>query len=224
MEEKKFASGMCFYKLFWVFLFGSLFGNYYEEILTLVVHYHYYHEFIWQLKRGVMYGPISPIYGFGALLMILILARNKRNDWKTFFYGALIGGSFEYLCSFFQEKILGTVSWDYTDEFLNIQGRTTIPFAFVWGLLALVMVKIFYPSISSIIEDLPVKFGKYLTNMLIVLLCLDIFVSWGSLFRQVFRQNGYQPVTVVGKFFDKYYTDDVIRKKQENMTTFEARK
>ena len=120
--------------------------------------------------------------------------------------------------------IFGTVSWDYTNEFLNIGGRTTIPFAFVWGFLAVVMVKIFYPSISSVIEDLPVKFGIYLTRVLIVLLSIDIFISWGSLFRQVFRQNGYQPVSVIGVLFDKYYPDDVIRKKQENMTTFEVSK
>ena len=224
MEEKKFAEGFCFYKLFWVFLFGCLFGNYYEEILTLVVHYHNHHEFIWQLKRGVMYGPISPIYGFGALLMVLLLARKKRSDWKTFFLGAIIGGTFEYLCSFFQEMIFGTVSWDYTNEFLNIHGRTTIPFAFVWGFLAVVMIKIFYPSISSIIEELPIKFGTILTKTLILLISIDLFISWGALFRQVFRHNGYQPVTVMGVIFDKYYPDEVIRKKQEYMTTFEARK
>ena len=102
-NSKKFAQGMCFYKIFWLFLFGCIFGAYYEEILNLVVHYHYHHEFVWQLRRGVIYGPISPIYGGGAVIMIALLGRKERPDWQTFLYGALIGGGFEYLVSFLQE-------------------------------------------------------------------------------------------------------------------------
>ncbi len=220
----KFAEGMCFYKLFWIFLFGCIFGAYYEEILNLVLHYHYHHELMWQLRRGVIYGPISPVYGMGAVLMIGILGRKERPDWKTILYGALLGGSFEYAISFLQETFLGTVSWDYTNEFLNINGRTTIPYALVWGLLALVLVKIFYPSISGIVEALPQKFGKILTNVLIVLLVLDFAISWGALFRQMFRHNGYPPFTFVGEFFDEHYPDEVLKESYTNMVVIEVEK
>ncbi len=223
-EAKKFAEGMCFYKLFWIFLFGCIFGAYYEEILNLVIHYHYHHEFVWQLRRGVIYGPISPVYGMGAVLMIGILGRKERPDWKNFLYGALLGGSFEYLISFLQETFLGTVSWDYTNEFLNINGRTTIPYAFVWGLLALVLVKIFYPSISGIIGALPKKFGKIITNILIVLLSLDFIISWGALARQKLRHNGYKPITIIGTFFDEKYPDEVLKESYTNMVIIEVEK
>lgn len=222
-EKTRFAQGMCFYKLFWIFLFGCIFGAYYEEILNLVVHYNYHKELVWQLRRGVIYGPISPIYGMGALLMVMVLGRKERPDWKTFLYGALLGGGFEYLISFLQEMFLGTVSWDYTSEFLNINGRTTIPFAFVWGLLAVVLVKIFYPSISAIVESLPKKFGKILTNILIVLVSLDFIISWGALIRQIFRHNGYAPITIVGEAFDKYYPDEVLKKSYTNMKVIEVK-
>lgn len=225
MEKgKKFAEGMCFYKLFWIFLFGCIFGAYYEEILNLVLHYHYHHELVWQLRRGVIYGPISPIYGMGAILMIGILARKERPDWKTILYGAFLGGGFEYAISFLQETFLGTVSWDYTNEFLNINGRTTIPYALVWGLLALALVKIFYPTISGIVEALPMKFGKILTHILIVLLVIDFAISWGALFRQMFRHNGYKPFTVVGEFFDTYYPDEVLKESYTNMVIIEVEK
>lgn len=224
MKKEVFAKGMCFYKLFWIFLFGCIFGAYYEEILNLVIHYHYHHEFVWQLRRGVIYGPISPIYGMGAVLMIGLLGRKEREDWKTILYGALLGGAFEYLISFLQETFLGTVSWDYSKEFLNINGRTTIPYALVWGLLALVLVKIFYPSISGIVESLPIKFGKILTHILILLLSLDFIISWGALFRQMFRHNGCAPVTIIGEFFDKYYPDEILKESYTNMVIIEANK
>ena len=222
--KKKFAERFCFYKIFWIFLFGCIFGAYYEEILNLVIHYHYHHEFVWQLRRGVIYGPISPIYGFGAVLMVLGLCRKKRPDWQTFLYGALIGGSFEYLISFLQETFLGTVSWDYTNELLNINGRTTIPFMIVWGLLAVVLVKIFYPTLSNIIESLPEKFGKVVTWILIVLLFFDFAISWGALVRQMFRHNGYPPLTIVGEFFDEHYPDEVLKESYTNMVIIEVEK
>ena len=223
-ETKKFAEGRCFYKFFWIFLFGCIFGAYYEQILNLVIHYNYHHEIVWQLRRGVIYGPISPIYGAGAVLMIGILGRKKRPDWQIVLYSALLGGGFEYLVSFLQETFLGTVSWDYTNEFLNINGRTTIPFAIVWGLLGLVLVKVFYPTISNIIESLPKKFGTILTRFLIFLLILDFTISWGALVRQIFRHNGYEPITFVGEFFDTYYPDEVLKKSYTNMKVIEVKK
>ena len=222
IPKKKFAEGMCFYKLFWIFLFGCVFGAYYEQILNMVIHYNYHHEIVWQLRRGVIYGPISPIYGAGAVLLIWVLGRKKRADWQTILYGALLGGGFEYLISFLQETFLGTVSWDYTNEILNINGRTTIPFAIVWGLLALALVKLIYPAISNIVEGMPYKFGKILTNILIVLLALDMAISWGALARQIFRHNGYPAVTFVGEFFDKYYPDEVLKKSYTNMKVIEV--
>ena len=223
-KEKKFAEGFCFYKLFWVFLSGCVFGAYYEELLNLVIHYHYHHEWVWQLRRGVIYGPISPIYGVGALLMVLVLGRKERPDWKTFFYGSVLGGTLEYFMSFFQEMFLGTVSWDYTNDFLNIHGRTTIPYAIVWGLLSLVLIKIFYPAISSVVESFPRKFGKILTNTLIIIIILDFFLSWGAILRQTFRHNGIKPISFIGEFFDTYYPDEFLEKTANNTVVIEVDK
>lgn len=224
ISKKKFAEGRCFYKFFWIFLAGCVFGAYYEEILNLVIHFHYHHELVWQLRRGVIYGPISPVYGMGAVLMIWVLGRKERPSYLTILYGALLGGSFEYLISFLQETFLGTVSWDYTNEFLNINGRTTIPYALVWGLLALVLVKVFYPTISNIVEAFPIHFGKILTNILIVLLLFDFIISWGALFRQMLRHNGVQAYTFVGDFFDTYYPDEKLKESYTNMVIIEVDK
>ncbi len=223
-KNEKFAQGRCFYKFFWIFLFGCVFGAYYEELLNLFMHYHFHHEWVWQLRRGVIWGPLSPVYGFGAILMIGILGRKERKDWQILLYGSLLGGSFEYLISFLQETFLGTVSWDYSNEILNINGRTTIPFAIVWGLLALVLLKIFYPTISNIVESLPKKFGLILTKILIFLVVIDFTISWGALIRQTLRHNGYQPISFVGRFFDKYFDDDKLKESYTNMKVIEVHK
>jgi uncharacterized membrane protein len=221
-KEKKFASGICFHKLFWIFLLGSIFGAYYEQILNVFIHYHYHHELVWQLRRGVIYGPISPVYGAGAVLFTVLLLSKPKSNFKTFLEGALIGGIFEYGISFLQETFLHTISWDYSDAFLNINGRTTIPYMIVWGLLALLFAKVVYPTLSLLIESFPKKFAIIFTNVCLVLLILDFTVSWGALFRQMFRVRGYAPITFVGEFFDKYYGDEVLKKYYTNMKLIEV--
>jgi uncharacterized membrane protein len=223
-EKKRFAQGICFYKLFWIFLLGSIFGAYYEQILNIFIHYHYHHELVWQLRRGVIYGPISPVYGAGAVLFTVLLLRKPKSNFKTFLEGALIGGVFEYGISFLQETFLGTISWDYRDAFLNINGRTTIPYMIVWGLLALLFAKVVYPSLSSLIESFPQKFAVIFTHICLVLLIVDFTVSWGALFRQMLRVRGYAPVTFVGEFFDRYYDDEVLKKYYTNMKLIEVKR
>ena len=225
MKKNEFAKGYCFHKYFWIFIIGSVFGVYWEQIYTLVLHLLNEGIWVWKLKRGVIYGPFNPLYGAGAVILTMAFAKNKNYKWYHYLlYGAVLGGTVEYLTSYFQELVVGSVSWNYHNKFLNINGRTTIPFAFVWGALALVLVKIFYPSISALVESLPQKFGRILTNILIVLVAIDFTVSWGSLFRQILRHNNIPAYTFVGDFFDKYYSDEKLKESYTNMVIIEAKK
>ena len=78
-----------------------------------------------------------------------------------FLVGTLLGSSVEYIFSWAQEKLFGTVSpGEYSNEALNINGRTSIWYAFCWGVLSTVVwVKILYPFLSRIIEKTPNTWG-----------------------------------------------------------------
>lgn len=215
--EKKFAKGFCFDKLFIVFVIGSIFGVYYEEIYNVIKQIINNLPIEYSYRRGVLYGPFNPLYGLGALVMTYFLATKKRKTYKTFIYASLLGGAIEYLLSFFQEIFIGTKSWDYTHHFLNINGRTTIPFMLFWGLLGVVFVKWLYPIVSSLIEKIPYKFGKPLIISLIIFLSLNMAISWTALFRQTYRRQGYPPVSFIGELCDKFYTDEYLKIKFPNM-------
>ena len=51
-------------------LLASIFGALYEQILNLVKVYFATGDIVWSLRRGVIYGPFSPIYGVGAVLIV----------------------------------------------------------------------------------------------------------------------------------------------------------
>lgn len=216
-EEKIFAKGICFQKLFIIFVIGCIFGYYYEMIFNLI------HDLIkegtifWEPRRGVIYGPFSPIYGAGAVIMTICLAEKNHKWYQTFIYGSLLGGAAEYIIGFLQETFTGMVSWDYSDMFLNINGRTTIPFMLFWGLLALVFIKFIYPPISKFIESIPYEKGKMILNIFVIFLSINMLISYTALIRQALRRNDYPPFTIIGEFYDKIYTDERLKKAFPNM-------
>ena len=207
-NKKTFAKGICKEKLFFIFVFGCIFGCVWEETLEFFTQYSTTGTFTWITRRGVIYGELSPVYGFGAVGLAYFLMRKERPWYKNFLYGTFIGGGFEYIASLVQEKFTGTISWDYSNLLLNINGRTTVPFMLVWGLLSLMMVYIFFPILSSLIEKLPYNLGTIIFYVLLILISIDILISFSAACRQGLRHIGIKPLTPIGEFLDNTYSDE----------------
>lgn len=217
MKKKLFAEGFCFQKMFLVFVAGSFFGAAYEELLVICKQLLNGLPLVWEYHRGVIYGPFNPLYGLGALLFVYVIGKKNYSKTKTFIYSALMGGIVEYVICFLQEKVIGTISWDYSNHLLNINGRTSIPFMVVWGLLGLILIKYIYPWFSKIVERIPIQFGKILITCSIICLSLDMLVSWTALYRQNLRRQGFSPKTVIGQLYDRVYTDEFLSQYFGNM-------
>ena len=109
-------------------MIGSLIGYIVEMIVALVQNGHL------ESRQGVLYGPFTPVYGIGIIVFYLFFNKvNTRQKGKIFIMSMILGGITEYLCSFLQEKIFGTVSWDYSNWIFNINGRTTINTLYLLG-------------------------------------------------------------------------------------------
>ncbi|MDD3219348.1 MAG: DUF5684 domain-containing protein [Lachnospiraceae bacterium] len=209
-ETKKFAQGFCFKKVFIFFIIGCLVGTYWEEIL-----YFFTHHFQTTDRQGMLYGPFSPIYGVGISIFVLLLGKNndKHTILKTYLYSCLIGGVVEYLTSFIAEKCFGVTFWDYHGMFLNINGRTTIPYMLFWGLGGLVIMKVGYPLISKWLEKIPLRWGNIIFRIFFVLFMIDFILTYSAFGRMALRDNGVKPYTFYGEFLDKAYPDDYMSKK-----------
>ncbi len=218
VKEKVFAKGYYnFYKIFLIFMFGCFFGDIYE----IALHFVRSGEFV--QRRGVIYGPFNPVYGFALALIVLCLGKVKKS-WKLFLYGSVLGGSFEYLCSYIQEKVFGSISWDYSDLFLNINGRTTIPFAFFWGFLCLVIMKFGIPYLSELIEMIPRKFGIVFTWILIIFMVFNMGISVLAANRDLERHRNIPAKNSFDVFLDTYYPDEVMRDAFQNADFVDEKK
>lgn len=216
-SSQKFAEGLCFRKLFFIFLIASVIGTIYEDLLIFVRTFLETGVGVWMTHRGVIYGPFNVIYGFGAALMCWLLLRKPYKNWQIFLYSALMGGAVEYLLSLGQELVIGTRSWDYSNQILDINGRTTLPIMLIWGAMGLVFIKIVYPWVSSLIERISPAVGENLFIVLLIFMIFNMVVSWSALIRQNLRHHEIRPLTPIGEFYDRYYPDEFLRKYYTNM-------
>lgn len=198
------------------FTIGAVFGTYWEEILWLFKGLFEHGELIWVSRRGLLYGPFSPVYGIGAVLIYLLFYRTKLKPLLCFVLGAVFGGVLEFILSLMQEWLFGTVSWDYSTYPLNIMGRTTIPYMVVWGVLVWVFVTYVYPFIDKLYHQITEKHMNTFCVVMAVILVLDAGISLAATIRQAQRRAGDPADNVVERILDEVYTDERIKKTYDN--------
>lgn len=208
-RERSFAHGLNFYKLFWVFFIGCFLGVIIELIWCAVL----YQKF--ESRAGLIYGPFNPVYGFGALVLSVGLHwLIKKRDLWVFLGSAVLGSAAEFACSWFQEMVFGSVSWQYDGTVLNLQGRINLLHGLLW-------VKELYPRLSRLIEKIPNKIGVALTWTLAVLMAADIAISAMAVYRQSERREGIPARNAVAAFLDEHYPDEFLAKIYTNMVPVE---
>ncbi len=205
-----FTHGVNFHKIFWVFFTRSLIGFIYENTLGLLQNGYF------ELRQGLMYGPFIPVYGIGAVVLVLFL-RKIRHSFVLFLIGSVLGGVVEYIASYVQQYVFGSVSWNYSHEPLNIGGRTDVIFALFWGLLGVLMIRIIYPKLSMLIDKIPNRPGFFITWILIIFIVFDIFISSAAVMRMYQRYEHKPAVNVFERFLDEWYPDKKVRRVYGNM-------
>ncbi len=159
-----------FFNLFWIFVVASVLGLIIETTYHMVV----VDPGVYQDRTGMLWGPFSPIYGIGAVLMTVALNRfHKANIVVVFLVSAAIGGAFEYLVSWFLQFAFGIVAWDYTGTFLSIDGRTNGMFMAMWGCLGCMWIKLILPRLLALVNMIPWKIRYSLTTVCAALMFFD---------------------------------------------------
>ena len=204
-----------FFNLFWIFVVCCVLGLIIETIYHFVVvdpgHY--------QNRTGMLYGPFSPIYGFGAVLMTIALNRfHKAPLIVVFLVSAVIGGAFEYLVSWFLQFAFGIVAWDYTGTFLSIDGRTNGMFMAMWGVLGCVWVKLLLPRMLKLVNLIPWNWRYSLTTVCAVLMLVNGFMTLASLDCWYQREDGKQPQNALEQFCAEHYDNQFMQDHFQSMS------
>ena len=207
VRAQVFAQGCGFYKLTWIFVIAALLGDLFETVFCR------FSMGEWQSRSSLLYGPFSIVWGFGAVLLTVLLYRYRdRRDGFLFLFGTVLGGAYEYGCSVLSELMFGTVFWDYSHIPFNLGGRINLLYCFFWGIATVVWIKVLYPRLSNLIERLPMKAGKILTWLLVVFMVLNMAVSALAFGRYVERSMDVPAQNSVARFLDDHYPDERIER------------
>lgn len=213
-----------YFNLFWVFFVCSVLGLILEEVWHMVV----VDPGVYQDRVGMLFGPFSPIYGFGAVLMTMALNRfYKKNPLIIFLVSALIGGAFEVFVGWFMQTSFGVVSWSYShirlfgmpDPIAVLTGgRTCTPFACMWGLGGLIWIKVLLPRLLKLINMIPWKRRYSATVILTAVMLIDGVMTLQSLDYWYQRVNGTVRNIPVAQFYDKHFDNEYMENRFQSMT------
>ena len=214
-EEKRarhFAQGKSFYKLFWVFFIGCFMGVVIERLWCFVRYG------VFEPRVGLIYGPFNLVYGLGAWALTMALYRfRNRSKLFSFLGGALVGSVVEYMCSWFQETVFGSVSWDYSNQPFNLNGRICLLYSIYWGLLGILWIKEIYPRMARLILRIPDRIGKPLTFILVIFMVFNSVMTGLTALRWVNRRQGEPPRNAIEAYFDEHYPDERMQRIFSNL-------
>ena len=204
-----------FFNIFWIFVVASIIGVVIETIYhALVVDFGHYQD-----RAGLLFGPFSPIYGFGAVLMTLALNRfHKAPVWVIFLVSAVIGGAFEYFVSCFMEYCFGAVAWDYTGTFLNINGRTNFMFMCMWGALGVMWMRWALPTLLNVINLIPWQWRYTITAVCTALMVADCLMTLVALDCWYSRLSGLEPNNALERFCAQHFDNTWMENRFESMS------
>lgn len=102
------------------------------------------------INRGFLIGPYCPIYGSAAVIIVYFLSIFKDNIPLLFIFSMILSGIVEYITSYVLEKIFKLSLWDYSKNRFNINGRVCLRNLLLFGILAVVVIKVLEPTIEKL--------------------------------------------------------------------------
>ena len=162
-------------KSFIIFFVYAVIGWIYELLIF------YYHGQGW-INRGFLYGPYLPIYGFGMLLLVSVLnkiySRKKKNikEWIIDIILVLISvfviaTVVEYITHYVMDTFFGIKLWDYTKDYLNINGRVCFAASRNFAIGGTLLIYLVQPLVDKFIK---ITKKNTINNISIVLLSIMI--------------------------------------------------
>ena len=133
-------------------------------------------------SSGILFGPWTPVYGLGAVLIIAISEKLFKNLHMhrfietiiVFFVVAITLSALEWLGGILIEMIFGTTFWDYSDQKFNIGKYISLEMTLLWGVMSIIFIYIIRPILDPLVKKIP----KWLTIILSILFIIDIIMTF----------------------------------------------
>ncbi len=204
------------YQVVMIFFIGSVLGLVLEEAWMLVT------AGVTESRVGLVWGPFSPLYGVGAVLLTLVtfqLRKMHAKGWVVFLVSMVVGGLLEQVTGWAMETFMGAVSWDYIAG--GVPGAITkwvaVPFLFFWGLLGYVWYRFIMPNLLYGLGKPTTRRKAVFVTLLSVYLVLDVFMTIMCFDRRAARDAGIPPANAFEEWVDENFNNAFMSERFQNM-------
>jgi uncharacterized membrane protein len=204
----KITQWMTYAELFWVFIAGSLLGVLLEGVFCLLRYGR------WQTHTVAVWGPFCIIYGIGAVILyvgaILMEGKNKAVQFVLF---ALTATVVEYLCGALLKYGLQMRAWDYSGEFLNIDGLVCPSFTVAWGIAGVAFAQWGVPVLRGLFSKMNGVGWRIACIGLSVFMAVNLLITSVCILRWSQRHRGIAPRNQAERFIDETWNDGRMQKR-----------
>lgn len=180
------------------------------------------------VNRGFLHGPFLPIYGSGAIVILLSTIGVKDNYYLVFLLGMIASTILEFCTGACMERLFGVRYWDYSNLPLNFKGHICLFISLGWGIFSVLLVFFIHKPIESVIMMLPERLSEAVAFALTIYMTADFTISVNEALnlketlKKFAEENNKiktysRRVEIVATFAE----DDFLKKKEKFMQNFE---
>ena len=186
--------------LVWLFVVGAFLGDVVETLFCRIT------AGVWMSRSSLVWGPFSVVWGLALVLAAVLLRGSEhQSESRIFWFGVILGGAYEYVCSAVTELLFGTVFWDYSGFKFNLGGRINLLYCFFWGIAAVTWMRYGYPLVAKCMGKLKSRIRPWMTAALAVFMAVNMLVSALALARYDARTSGVEAANPVDVVLDAHF-------------------
>ena len=129
------------------------------------------------VNRGFLHGPLLPIYGSGAILILLVTLRVQGSIVLIDLIGMAAATVLEYFTGAAMESVFEVRYWDYTRQKFNLKGYICLSSTLAWGVFSILLVKFIHPPVAALLLHIPTAWAEPLALTLVTVTTVDTVQS-----------------------------------------------
>lgn len=130
------------------------------------------------VNRGFMRGPFLPIYGSGAIMMLVVSMPFQNNIFLTYIAGCIGATALELVTGVAMEALFKVRYWDYSDQKFNYKGHICLSSTIAWGFLTILMTEFLHKGVEKIVMAIPMPVLSIATIIITVCIVSDFTLSF----------------------------------------------
>ena len=132
------------------------------------------------INRGFLHGPMLPIYGSGAIIVLICTIGVRDQIVLTFLFGMTGATILEYVTGVCMERLFRVRYWDYSHMPLNLKGYICLPVSLGWGVFSVLLVRVIHVPIENLVLQIPERIAEVVSVVCSSAFAMDFTLSFSE--------------------------------------------